>query len=107
MEQLSVDPAKESFRKKYFKGLKTHKVELSGAGDKTEYDVALHPLDGTEHRYTLILLHGIGYTAYGFYKWVSQNSKDLFFGDPDNFDEASGSYDLLKHCRIVIPTAQQ
>jgi len=96
---------KESYIKKYFKELKTHKVELSGTGGKTEYHVALHPLAGTEHRYTLILLHGIGYTAYGFYKWVCQNSKDLFFGDPANFDESAASYDLFKHCRIVIPTA--
>ena len=36
--------------------MKTHRVELSGEGEKLEYSVALHPLEGVEHRYTLVFL---------------------------------------------------
>ena len=67
-----MDTVKRNFVKKNFKDLKTHRVEITGDNsEKTQYSITLHPLEGTEHRYTLILLHGIGYNAHGFYKWIN------------------------------------
>jgi hypothetical protein len=63
-------------------------------------------LEGNEHKYTLILLHGLGDNPVGFYEWITEVYRD-FFGNPGDTDasDKDNKYDLMRYCRIVIPIA--
>ena len=71
-----------------------HQKSISD-GQTNEVSIYLQPI--AEHKFTIIMLHGLGDSAHGFFDWV--NEAGALFSDDNEFGE------LLKHCRIVIPCA--
>ena len=47
------------------------------------------------HKYTLIFLHGVGWSAEGFSSYLVEKGMDSDFLDP------------FKHCRIILPEAKK
>ena len=111
--RMKKEKMKEDYVHKWFKDCHTHKVVLKGENEEgpyhaCQYSVELNPLQGNEHKYTLILLHGLGDNGVGFYEWITMIKHD-FFGNPgdEDADEKDNTYDLMRYCRILLPCAPE
>lgn len=76
MPKHNCSGKKCTFTDEYLSDIKSHKVTLEG--NYPNYNIYLDPLENNEHKYTIILLHGLGDSAIGFYQLINGTLNNFF-----------------------------